>query len=108
MKGWFPRRCVKIADSHNSSDEGCKPGFSDSKTEQNSNTESTTESLNNGVNGRSPSLSTTLKSQSDGLISEPLSTESESTGGSGTASGAMPTFGARKRAKKPETDQKKI
>ena len=79
---------------------------SDSKTEPNSKSKSTAEGHNNGVNRKSPGLSTSLNSRSDDL-SKPSSIESQSAGCSGASSGAMPTFGATERAKKPKMDEKK-
>ena len=104
MKGWFPRRCVKLPDRYYSSDNGGKRTLSDSKTEPNSTPKPTAEGHNDGVDKKAPSLSAAPKSQND-PHSKPLSTESKSARGSGASSGTTPTFGARKRTKKPKANK---
>ena len=104
MKGWFPRRCVKLPDSYYSNDSGNKQASSDTKNSK----QETSENHEDVVKAKPPSASVALKSKGaagDSQEKKPKVTQSTSEGDG--ASGTTPTSGARKRAKKSKTDKKK-
>lgn len=103
VKGWFPRRCVKLPDSYYSSDSGDKQASSDAKTEQNSK-QKTVENHKDEVKEKPPSSSTASKTKGD---TQKNPKRTQATAGEGGASGTTPTSGARKRAKKSKTAKKK-
>ena len=106
VKGWFPRRCVKLPEKYYSTNDSDKQTSSDAKTGQSSK-QRTIEDHEDDVKAKPASLSTTSKAQTNTAQKKSKVTQSPSGGSESGASGTTPTSGARKRAKKSKTDKKK-